>query len=186
MKFTKLVVTVVASGSVAILGLGVPAASAATTPSPATVDFTVSAGVLSIAQDNTAHVSLGAVVAGTAKLGVLAATTVTDNRNSPTTITWNDVVTISNFTGTGTGTGNDLILASAMKVDTSVAALTVTGTGAATGTALAAGVATGAVLVAMSASTGNTSTTFTPGLNLTVPATAFADNYTGTIIQTVL
>jgi hypothetical protein len=38
----------------------------------------------------------------------------------------------------------------------------------------------------MSASTGNTSTTFTPGLNLTVPSTAFADTYTGTIVQTVL
>lgn len=170
----------------ALLGFGIPAASAATTPSPATVTFTVAAGGLSIAEANAAPVALGIATPGVAKLGTLAATTVTDNRNSPTTITWNDTITISDFLGTGTQTGADLILPSAMKVDTSVAALTVTGIGVATGTALAAGVASGVVLVAMSASTGNTSTTFTPGLNLTVPLTAFADNYTGTIIQTVL
>lgn len=142
---------------------------------------------MSVTQDNAAPVSLGAVVAGTAKLGALAATTVTDNRNSSTTTTWNDVVTISDFIGqTGTGTGSDLVGKAAMKVDTGVAALTVSGIGVATGTALAAGVSDGGTLVAMSASTGNTSTTFTPGLNLTVPTSAFADTYSGTIVQTVL
>lgn len=163
------------------------AASAATTIDPSTVTFSLAGGGLSVTQDNTVAVSLGAVVAGTAKLGALAPTIVTDNRNSSTTITWNDVVTISDFAGeTGGGAGNDLVSASAMKVDTGVAALTVSGTGVATGTALAAGVASGGTLVAMSASTGDTTTTFTPGLNLTVPTTAFADTYSGTIVQTVL
>lgn len=186
MRFTTFAASTCAAAGMFVMAFGAPGAQAATTPSPSTVTFSVTSGSLSIAEDNTAAVSLGAVTAGTAALGALTPTTVTDNRNSSTTITWNDVVTISGFTGTAAGTGNDLVLASAMKVDTGVAALTVTGIGTATGIALAAGVASGATLVAMTASTGNTSTTFTPGLNLTVPITAFADTYTGTIVQTVL
>ena len=182
MRHPKLVVGIFAAFTLATVGGLAPSASAGTTGT-----FTLTAGSLTITEPTGTANNLGTLTAtpvSTTTSGSLGTTTITDDRAS--LAGWTLSMAGTSFTTTTTG-------ATAIPAGNAVAYLTtpptvVSGTTVVTNSHLlpASGLALGAAAAFMTATTtGSNQVTYNPSVQVTIPTTALAGAYTGTITQTV-
>lgn len=169
--------------AVAALALALPAlpAHADTT----TTTFTLSAGALSISVP--ASKDLGTTATGSASLSAqLGAVTVTDARGALGE-TWTATVSSTDFT-TGAATSEETIAKASVSY-WSGAATAATGTAVRVPGQLLAGnaqsLSTSRTAFSASATVGNNTTTWNPTLVVTIPSTAVAGTYSGTVTHSV-
>ncbi|MCC3299341.1 hypothetical protein [Arthrobacter caoxuetaonis] len=158
-----------AAAAVLAAGMAVPAQAADTTATVA-----VTPGTLSLTAP--AAFDLGAIVPGSTTSGVLSGITVTDERAGE--LGWVASVSVSDFAGSAT---SNTIAAS--NVGYAANAATVAGT-AVVAPATVSGEG-GAVQTATGVK-GVNSATWDADVSITVPADAIADNYTATIVHSVI
>lgn len=183
MRRSKSLLVALTIAGTAALAL-VPAAANAST----SVTFTVSSGTLSIAEPS-AQANLGSATAtalGTTVSGALGSTTVTDNRGS--LAGWTVTMTGSDFSDGATPTPDTIAAnqavawVSSVPTPTSgVAVVSTTYLTAATGLTLT----TSGQTFMTATTTGSNVVSYNPNLQVTIPSTAVAGTYTGTITQTV-
>jgi len=160
-----------AAATALVVGVAGPA-SAATTGTT----FSLTSGSLSVTSATTAALTSGA--SGTTAIsGSLGAVSVADNRGG--TVAWNVSAASTNFVG-------------ALATHSTSTAVSYTGGAVTTGgtVTVAAGTATtltttAASVVAPSVVSGNNTASWAPTLNVTMPAGALADSYSGTVTTSV-
>ncbi|MDX6198257.1 MAG: hypothetical protein QOJ79_1408 [Actinomycetota bacterium] len=177
-----------------ILTAGIAAAAvvgsvfAASPASAQGVTFTLTGGVISIAETSTAAALTPAAglagQTGTTVAGALGSTTVTDNRAG--VLGWQSKITgttaFSNGTFTIPVTAATAFVPGTVSTSGVVAATQGTYLSAATGLALTGSAQT---LVTATAVVGNNTATFNPSLSIAVPGGATAGDYVGAVTQTV-
>ncbi len=181
MRNLKLMTLAAATAAFAGLGVLAPAANAGTSAT-----FTVGAGTLTITEPS-ATASFGTPTAsplGTTATGSLGSTTITDGRGS--LAGWTLSMASTDFTTTApvhTITASNAVayLTAVPTVASGVAVVTNTHVLAASGLTL--GNSAAAFMTATT--TGSNTVTFTPTIQVTIPSTAIAGVYNGTVTQTV-
>jgi hypothetical protein len=182
MRNAKLITVALAGTAVAGMAALSPSAGAATTAT-----FTLTGGALTISEPTGTANNLGTLAStplGTTTSGSLGTTTISDARGS--LAGWTLSMAGTSFTTTTSG-------ATAIPASNAVAYLTVpptlvSGVAVVTNTHVAAvtGLALGAAAPFMTAvTTGSNSVSYNPSVQVTIPTTALAGTYTGTVTQTV-
>jgi len=169
------------------LGVLVPEAHGATTANTS-VNFTLTAGSLSISAPASANLSSGTATGTPSLSGNLGVTNVTDSRGN-LTATWTVTVTSTNFT-TGGASANETIPKANVSYNSGAATGT-TGTGAFTPGVVASlsGTLPATQIGGTWAGVSNNSATWNPTIGVTLlnsnNTTAVAGTYSGTITQSV-
>ena len=169
--------------AVAVVSAGLAAGSPSVRAQETDVTFDVPSGGLSLSAPAAANLGTATPsVLGTTVSGQLGETVVTDLRGSVAGA-WTVTVSVSDFT-TGTGADNQRIGKENVSVFSGVA--TTSGVAAVVPTTALTPAGDGGTLLSATAIVGSMSATFNPTAEVSVPSTAAAGTYTGTITQTVL
>lgn len=139
--------------------------------------FALTGGSLALSVQGTAALT-GADSGSTAITGSLGAVSVTDNRGG--TQSWNVSGASTAFTGAKTGGSSSTAVSYTGGVVTETGTITVADGTLTTLTGSAASV------VAPTSLSGNNTASWTPTLDVTMPASALADTYTGTVTTSIL
>ena len=170
-------------GLAAAMLLLAPAAASAATTGDTTVTFTVTAGTLDITVPTT--VDLGSAAPGGTVSAPLGAVTVTDTRGA-SPATWTTTVTSTDYT-TGAATPTETITTADATYWSGPATSSTPATGFTPGQPTAGdadALTTDVTAFAFSGAGGNTAT-WNPTLTITIPATAVAGPYSGTVTHSV-
>jgi hypothetical protein len=187
MRRTKIVASLIASASLAMVGLGTTAASAATSGST-TANFTITGGALSVTVPANG-VNLGTSGTGATSLsGQLGTVSVADARGA-LPAAWTTTVTSTTFVRNGgTATADETVATAAIGYASGT--LTTTGGGlvpvfTGSGVVTPAAVGAGVTAASLTAGVGNNTASWNPTLTFTLLSTQVAGVYDGTITHSV-
>jgi hypothetical protein len=179
---TPILAGVVGIGAVGAMVVAPVAAQAGTGPTSAT--FKVNGGALNITTPDSAD--LGSVNIGASNVSSqLGTVTVTDQRASLSLVSWTTSVVSSPFT-TSDGNGNNATIAASNVSYLAGVPTAQSGIGVfAPGLTSAFGIGTSATAYTAVAEVGATSVSWNPTIAVTLPSSAQAGTYTGTITHSV-
>ncbi|MDX6286298.1 MAG: hypothetical protein QOG53_1783 [Frankiales bacterium] len=197
MSTRKLLAAVVGVSTIGLSALcASPALAVCSTNCASTnVTFTLGGSGLALSVPSNTDVDLGSAtsnVLGTTVSGALHSTTVTDTRGQ-LAAAWTVTVASTGFTGSGTAAGQSLAAGQAGMYLDAVTTLA-NAVALATGGLIPTSITTLATPVTLSSAggtlmagttTGSGSITYTPGIKVTIPASAIAGTYSGAVTQTV-